>query len=75
VFLSSGSSATKHTPNRWRGKTPTKTVLLPLADGDHTKPSRDRCTEQCVTHAPQYATNLRRPWDQQNEQRQGDGPS
>jgi hypothetical protein len=59
----------------WRGKTPTMTVLLPLADGDHTEPSRDRCTRKCATRTPQYATNLQRPWDQQSGQSQGDGPS
>jgi hypothetical protein len=49
-------------------------VLLPLADGDHTQPSHSYSTEQCATHAPQYAANLRHPWDQQNGQRQGIAP-
>jgi hypothetical protein len=50
-------------------------VLLPLAVEDHTTLSHDRCTEQCATHVSRYAVNLRRPWDQQNGQRQGDDPS
>jgi hypothetical protein len=58
----------------WRGKTPTMTVLLLLAGRDHTKPSHDRCTKQCATHAPQYAANSRHPWGQQNGQRQGMAP-
>jgi hypothetical protein len=58
----------------WRGKTPTKTVLLPSAVGDHTTPYHDRCTGQCATHAPRYAANLPRPWVQQSGQRQGGWP-
>jgi hypothetical protein len=50
-------------------------VLLPSAVGDHTTPSHGRCTRQCATHAPRYAANLLRPWDQQSGQRLGDGPS
>jgi len=36
-------------------------LLLPLADGDHIEPSHDRCTGQCATHVPRYATNLQHP--------------
>jgi hypothetical protein len=50
-------------------------LCFPLAGGDHTEPSHDRCTEQCATHAPQYAVNLWRPWGLQNGQRQRDDPS
>jgi hypothetical protein len=52
--------------HRWRGKTPTRTVLLHLADWDHTTPSHDRCTEQCATDVSWYAANPRRPWDLHN---------
>jgi hypothetical protein len=50
-------------------------VLLPLADGDHTEPSRGHCIERYAAPAPLCAANLRRPWGLQNGQTQGDDSS
>jgi hypothetical protein len=55
-------------------KTLTKTVLLPLADGDHIKPSHGHCNERYAAPAVLCATNLRCPWGLQNGQTQGMTP-
>jgi hypothetical protein len=42
-------------------RTPTRAVLLPLADEDHIAPSRDRCTKRYAAPAPLCVANLQRP--------------